>query len=324
MNRHPLYYILSILFLVGLTACAGNNDRDAAAEINVVATTTLIGDVVRQIGTDHVNLTILIPPGSDPHNYQPVAQDLTAVTNADVVFVNGLEFEGFLDDLIANAGSAARIVVVSAGITPLEITAIEDDHDDEDADHENEEVHDDEDHAHGDVDPHVWFDPGNVSVWAQNVAQALAELDPAHADAYAVRAAAYQTELQELDEWIQAEVAQIPPARRVLVTDHDALGYFAHRYGFELVGAIIPAFSTAAAPSARELAQLQQAITTHQVPAIFVGTTVNPTIAAQIAQDTGIQLVSLYTGSLSDAAGPAASYLDFMRYNIRQIVQALQ
>ncbi|GAB4144463.1 MAG: metal ABC transporter substrate-binding protein [Candidatus Promineifilaceae bacterium] len=310
MNYHRFYFIISMLLLVALTGCARGGDANPSGKLNVVATSTLIGDVVRQIGGDYVNLSVLVPIGSDPHNYQPVAQDIAAVTNADVVFVNGLDFEGFLDDLIANAGSAAHIVIVSDGIVPLEMA--------DEEDHANEEDH------HGEFDPHVWFDPANVMIWAQNVAQTLAELDPAHAGSYTTQAAAYQTQLQELDEWIRAEVAHIPPARRILVTDHDELGYFARQYGFTQVGAVIPSFSTAAAPSAQELAQLQQAIAAHQVSAIFVGTTANPTIAAQITQDTGIQLVSIYTGSLSDEGGPAASYLDFMRYNVTQIVQALQ
>lgn len=317
MNRHHFYSIISLLVLACLAACGSSSATNSLGKLNVVATSTLIGDVVEQIGGDHVNLSVLVPVGSDPHNYQPVAQDITAVANADVVFVNGLDFEGFLDDLIANAGSAARIVVVSDGITPLEMDAAA-------AEQEGTETHEDEDLDHGSLDPHVWFDPGNVIIWSQNIAQALADLDAAHAGNYAAQAAAYQTQLRELDEWIQAELSQIPPARRILVTDHDALGYFARKYGFELVGAVIPAFSTAAAPSAREMAQLQQAIAARQVQAIFVGTTVNPTIAAQIAQDTGIQLVSIYTGTLSDEGGPAASYLDFMRYNVTQIVQALQ
>lgn len=317
MNHHRFYFIISMLVLAALTGCARGDNANPSGKLNVVATSPLIGDVVQQIGGDHVNLSVLIPIGSDPHNYQPVAQDITAVANADVVFVNGLDFEGFLDDLIANAGSAARIVVVSDGITPLEMDAAA-------AEQESAAIHEDEDHEHDGLDPHVWFDPDNVVIWSQNIAQALADLDAAHAGNYAAQAAAYQTQLRELDEWIQAELSQIPPARRILVTDHDALGYFARKYGFELVGAVIPAFSTAAAPSAREMAQLQQAIAARQVQAIFVGTTVNPTIAAQIAQDTGIQLISIYTGTLSDEGGPAASYLDFMRYNVTQIVQALQ
>lgn len=313
MNHHRLYFIISFLLLAGLAGCGSGSGDAPSDKLNVVATSTLIGDVVHQIGGDNVNLSVLMPAGSDPHNYQPVAQDVTAVANADVVFVNGLNFEGFLDDLIANAGSAARIIVVSDGITPLAL----------DAAHEHDEP-EEEAHEHGEFDPHVWFDPGNVRIWAQNIAQALSSLDAAHAGTYAANAAAYQTRLQELDSWIQSEVAHIPPARRMLVTDHDALGYFAQRYGFELVGAVIPSFSAAAAPSAQELAQLQQAIAAHHAPAIFVGTTANTAIAAQLAQDVGVPLVLIYTGSLSEDGGPAASYLDFMRYNVTQIVQSLQ
>jgi ABC-type Zn uptake system ZnuABC Zn-binding protein ZnuA len=149
-------------------------------------------------------------------------------------------------------------------------------------------------------------------------------MDPTNAEIYRNNAAAYSVELQELDSWVHTEVNRVPDDRRQLVTDHDALGYFANRYGFEQVGTIVSSFSTDAAPSAQELAELEDAIRSLTVPAVFVGTTVNPALAEQVAADTGTRLVPLYTGSLSEAGGEADSYLNFMRYNVRAIVDALR
>lgn len=302
-------FLLILIMLGSATACGGLQASKDNGKLNVVATSTLVSDTVRRVAGDAVNLTTLMPVGSDPHNYQPVPQDIAAVARADVVFVNGLGFEAFLDDLIANAGGKARVVVVSEGVSPLALAA--------------ESDSDGGAHDSGGVDPHVWFDPQNVVLWTENVAAVLASMDGEQAAVYAQNAAAYEQQLRQLDSWIETQIATIPPAQRIIVTDHDALGYFVHRYAFQLVGAVIPSFSTAAAPSAQELAQLQQAIATHGVQAIFVGTTMNSTVAAQIARDTGIQLVPIYTGSLGDPGGPAATYLDFMRYNVTQIVQAL-
>jgi ABC-type Zn uptake system ZnuABC Zn-binding protein ZnuA len=173
------------------------------------------------------------------------------------------------------------------------------------------------------VDPHVWFDPMNVIVWTESIARQFATLDPANAEGYAARALAYEQELKDLDAWIVEAVAAIPRERRKLVSDHEAFGYFVDRYGFDDVGTVIPGLSTLAEPSAQGLAALEDAIREHGVPAIFVGVTVNPALAEQVAQDTGARIVFLYTGALSGTAGPAGTYLDLMRYDVRTIVQAL-
>jgi ABC-type Zn uptake system ZnuABC Zn-binding protein ZnuA len=181
-----------------------------------------------------------------------------------------------------------------------------------------------DDHEHETLDPHVWFSPANVVIWTRNIAQALGTLDPAHREAYTANAAAYAKSLNELDAWIEAEVEKVPPERRNLVTDHMALSYFADRYGFEMVGTVVKGFSSAAEPSAQEVARLEEEVRKHQVPAIFVGLTVNPKLAQRIAEDTGIRLVPLYTGSLSASGGEADTYLKFMRYDVTAIVRALR
>ncbi|MGB9594003.1 MAG: metal ABC transporter substrate-binding protein, partial [Anaerolineae bacterium] len=173
-------------------------------------------------------------------------------------------------------------------------------------------------------DPHTWFDPNNVRVWARNIRDTLSALDPANAAVYQANAQSYIARLEELDAWIRQQVAQVPPDNRKLVTDHTAFTYFAARYGFEQVGAIFPGYSTLASPSARELAALEDAIRAQGVKAVFTGKTVNPALAERVAQDTGVRLVFLYTGSLGGAGSPASTYLDMMRYNVSVIVDALR
>ncbi|MBS1254065.1 MAG: Manganese ABC transporter substrate-binding lipoprotein [Anaerolineales bacterium] len=211
----------------------------------------------------------------------------------------------------------APVVHVSRGIEFLEAG----NSDDGQTEPAEEPGHEDE---HGEVDPHTWFDPNNVIIWTDNIEQALSALDPANTVAYEANAQTYKRKLEELDAWIREQVAQIPAENRMLVTDHHVLSYFADEYGFEQVGAVIGAFSTIAEPSARELAALEDRIRQHGVPAVFVSSTVNPKVAARVAQDTGIELAPLYTGSLSKPSGDASTYLDFMRYNVRAIVSALR
>lgn len=161
-------------------------------------------------------------------------------------------------------------------------------------------------------------------VWVENIRAALSALDPENAETYAANADDYLAQLAELDAEIRARVAEIAPENRKLVTDHGTFSYFAMDYGFEVVGSVIPSFSTVASPSAQELAALQDQIAAENVQAIFVGTTVNAALAQRIAEDMGIELVNLYSDSLSAADGPASTYLDFMRYNVDRIVEALR
>ena len=293
-----------LIIACGTPAPDGSNPTAALpnsseGRLQVVATTTIVGDVVRAVGGDAIALTVLLPPGVDPHTFEPTPQDVAAVADAAVVFANGAGLEGFLEPLLQNAGGEARLVFVSEGIAYRRLN------------------------AGASVDPHVWFDPLNVLVWVQNIEEALRTLDPTHAEVYVANAQRYRTALRELDAWIRDQVARVPPERRRLVTDHAVFGYFADRYGFAQVGAIVPGMSSAAEPSAQELAALEDAIRRAGVPAIFVGATVNPNLAQRIAEDVGVRVVFLYTGSLSPPGGPADSYLKLMRYNVSAIVDAL-
>jgi len=271
------------------------------APLAVVATTSIVGDVVRAIGGEEISLVVLFPPGTDPHTFEPTPRDLRALHEADLVFINGAGLEEGLSPILSSPELEGKVVDLSAG---AELLTLDEDHDG--------------------VDPHVWFDPLLVAEWTHRIERALVALDPSGKEAFAHRAAAYREELAELDRWIQAQVAILPPARRVLVTDHRSLGYFAARYGFEEVGAIITGFSTLAEPSAREMAALMERIRSLGIPAVFVSQEFNPDLASQLARDTGVRVVVLFQGSLSAPDGPAPDYLSFMRENVRRIVEALR
>jgi len=353
-------FVAFVVALAGMPAYAeGQIEEPAAGAVRVVATTTIVGDIVSRIGGDRLSVYVMLPPGADPHAFQATPRDARQVADAAVVFINGAGLEAdFLGDLVAN--TAGRVVDLTAH---LELRSAgdedadehehgeEDEHDedadehehdeddehDEDADeHEHDEddehdedadehEHDEEDeHEHGEFDPHVWMDPTLVAAWTVEIAEALGEVDPEHGADYARRAAELADELNELDVWVRDRVAAVPADRRIMVTDHDVFGYFAARYGFTVLDTVIPGFSTVAEPSARHLAALREAIAEHGVPAIFVGLTVDAQVARAVAGDLGIDVVSVYTGSLSDAAGPAATYSDFIRTNVERIVSALE
>lgn len=277
----------------------------------MVATTTLVGDIVGNVGGEQIDLSVLLPVGADPHNFEPAPKDVALVSDADLVFANGAGLEGFMTRLLENASGQAAIVSLSDGLELIPAT--------EEDGHSGETEPD-----HADGDPHVWMDPANVQQWVKRIEQALSEADPANAAAYQANAEAYHRALTELDGWISQQVAQVPEANRKIVSDHVVFGYFAKRYGFEQVGAVIPSISTLAAPSAQELADLEDIINKLGVKAIFVDAAVNPALSERVARDTSIQLVPVYSGSLSADDGPAATYLDFMRANISAIVQALK
>jgi manganese/iron transport system substrate-binding protein len=306
MIKHYFLYI-SLGFVFLLAACSSSTQPEVQppGKLKVVATTSIIGDVVKNVGGDLIDLTTLIPVGSDPHSYEPVPQDIARVADADVIFVNGAGLEESLLRTIKNAGEGSQVISLSDGIQLIQPTS-----------------QSTPEHTGG--DPHVWTDPTLVKDWVDKITQVLSERDPANAAAYQSNAKEYSQKLDILDGWIQEQVSLLPADKRQLVTDHESFAYFAQRYGFELVGAVIPSYSTLAAPSAQELANLEDAIRQLGVKAIFVDTTVNPALAERVGSDTGVRLVPLYSGSLSQPEGEAGSYLDYMRYNVNAIVSALK
>jgi len=284
-----------------------------AGGVQVVATTSFVFDVAQRIGGEHVDLKLLIPIGTDPHAFEPSAADAVRISRAQVVFAVGVHLEEGLDHVLDSVGAC---VVRLAEFVPL--LRLEDPH--HHHDHGGAHEHG---HHHGEYDPHVWLDPTRVSLWTHVIEQILSEIDPAHADHYAQNAAAYREELARLDAWIVEQVSSVAYEHRRLVADHHVLGYFAHRYGFEVVDTVAPGLSTLAEPSAREIARLMETIRELRIRAVFVSTTVNPQLAEQIVRDTDTELVRLFTASLSEPEGPAPSYVDMMRYNVTAIVSVL-
>jgi ABC-type Zn uptake system ZnuABC Zn-binding protein ZnuA len=283
----------------------------AGEKLRVVATTNIVGDVVGNVGGDRIALTVLMDVGVDPHTYVSTPSDIAAIHDAHVVFASGGGLEADLEEVFENAGGDAAQIHVSEG---LDFRPAPGRHDETEAE---------DGHDHGDVDPHVWFSVPNVIHWAENVERALSGLDPAHAGVYAENAEAYVAELEELDAWVFERVAEIPEANRKLVTNHPAFGYLADRYGLEQVGAVYPV-SPSAEPSARDIAALEEVIGEYGVPAVFTESTVNPKLAEQVAADTGVGLVPLYSGSLGGPGSGAESYVDLIRYDVNVIVDALK
>jgi ABC-type Zn uptake system ZnuABC Zn-binding protein ZnuA len=306
-SRKPslIIALLSVILFVG---CSTPQVEISGSPIKVAATTTIVGDVVSEIGGDFIDLEILLPAGSDPHSFQPAPKDLVTVAEARLVFANGAGLEEFLEPLIQNAGGNAQVVEVSEGIDLLEA----------------QDVHEEDEEEHSTGDPHTWFDPANVESWTIQIEKALSSVDPEHATEYAANARAYRERLQELDAWIEQQASSIPQEKRKLFTDHASFTYFANRYGFKQVGAVIPAYSTLAEPSAKDLALIESAMKEFGVKTIFTSEAANRALLERVAQDTGARLVYLYNGSLSEANGPAATYLDLMRYNVQALVEALK
>lgn len=301
------------LALLLLLAAASPAAASSPAPLRVLATTTIVGDVVRAIGGAEIDQITLLATGQDPHTLEPAPRDAAAVARAQVLFLNGGELEHFLEPMIeANRSKDSLLVDLCEGLELAErATACQ--------------AGADQDHAeHHDLDPHVWFDPTLMARWADTIGRVLADRDPERAPLYRQRAAAYGQQLEELDRWIAARVAAIPEARRRLVTDHEEFGYLASRYGFTITGALMPSVSTSAEPSAREMAALETRIRASGTRVLVIGHGVNPALARRVAADTGLRIVTLYTGSLGEPGSPAATYLDYMRYNVEMLARALE
>jgi ABC-type Zn uptake system ZnuABC Zn-binding protein ZnuA len=303
------------------TACAAPAAPKADGVLQVVATHSILGDLVRNVGGDRIALLVLVGAGGDAHTFEPTPQDVAQIAKAELLFENGLEFEGWLDDAFAAADSKALRVAVSEGIELLAVAEEGEGHADEAVD---DHAAEDGDH-HGEVDPHIWQSVSNWILAAKNVRNALVQADPANAAAYEANAAAYIAELEKLDVEIFTQANALPAIRRVLFTSHDALGYFAARYGFEVAGAALASFSTEAAdPSAAEVAELVQAIKAAGVPAVFTENTHNSQLLGQIALEAGIRLApELYTDALGEPGSAGETYLKLMRSNIAAITGAL-
>lgn len=345
--------ILRVTALVILVLMFGAVFTQAqSSDLQVVTSTSIIRDVAQNVAGDLVEVESLIPQGADVHSYLPTPSEVFAITEADVIFVNGANLEEGLLELIEE-NAEVDITVVSNGVEILPVGGEhhhdEDEDEGEEEDHEEalgilgvddlecEHHHDEEEgeeeeaeeegdeHDHGVCDPHVWMDPANVIIWTNNIADTLSVADPDNADAYRANADAYIEELSTLIAEINAQVEMLPSEARVLVTNHEFLGYFAHAYEFEVVGVVLPGGSTFAEPNPQDLLALVEEIEEENVQAIFIETSSPSDLAETVAEEVGyeVQVVTLYSGTLSNDDEPASTYLDYMRFNVDAIVSAL-
>jgi ABC-type Zn uptake system ZnuABC Zn-binding protein ZnuA len=266
-----------------------------------------LADIVQNVTGEGASVESLIPAGLDPHAFEPTPGDVAKIAGADVLVINGGGFEEWLQETLDASSTQALVIDASAGLTPRVAS---------DTEKVGEEEHE--------SDPHFWLDPTLVVTYVENIRDGLIAADPQGEEVYTRNAQAYITKLEELDAWIQTQAASIPAAQRLMVTNHESFGYFADRYGFEVVGAIVPSVTTGASPSAQQVAGLVEHIRDTGARAIFLETGANPELADQVAGETGVQVVTgLYTHSLSEG-GEAATYLDMMRFNTNMIVEALK
>ena len=290
-----------------LAGCGTSAVAEDHGSLDVVASVSFLADIAQNVAGDRFEVRSLVPLETDPHSFDPAPSDLRDVAGADLLVVNGGGLEGPLLDTLENVGGDATIVAASAGLTsrspqagepPLEESG---------------------------TDPHFWLDPVLARQYVENIRDAFSAADPDGAAVYEKNAAAYLTELDELDGWIAAQVAEIPAADRKLVMNHASHGYFADRYGLRIVGTVLPSVSTGETPTARQLSDLTAAIRASGARAIFVEIEENPDLARQIAAETDVAVVTdLLDHSLTAPDGPAPTYIDMMKYDTRLIVEALR
>ncbi|MES2600380.1 MAG: metal ABC transporter substrate-binding protein [Pseudomonadota bacterium] len=271
--------------------------------LNVVATFSILGDFAKNIGGERVSVTTLVGPNSDTHVYTPTPSDAKKIADAKLVIVNGLGLEGWLSRLVKSSGSKAMTIVATKGVATRKI---EDGHD----------------HGPGDADPHAWQSVVNAKTYVTNIRDALTTADPAGADAYKANAVAYLAKLDVLDREIRETVSKIPPQRRSVISTHDAFGYFAAAYGIKFIAP--QGVSTESEPSARDIAAIITQIKKQKIPAVFLENVSDPRLMRRIAAETGANIGgTLYSDSLTDEKGPAPTYIDMVRHNIKALTSAL-
>lgn len=299
--RQVLTSLALAVLTIGLLAAAPR----AAEPLKVVATFSILGDMVTQVGGGAVEVVTLVPPGGDAHSYQPAPKDAQAIAAAGLVVVNGLRMEGWLDRLILASGTRAPVVVASSGVKPL--------------------IMGDEggSGAKAATDPHAWQNLANGQIYVRTIAEALANANPVNADGYRRRADAYVKELADLDRWVHDQIDQVPPAKRKVITSHDAFGYFAKAYGITFLAP--SGISTESEPTAAGLGKLTNQIKAEHIKALFLENMTDPRLLAMLAKDSGAVIGgTLYSDSLSPAGGPADSYVAMFRHNVPALAAAMQ
>lgn len=294
--------------------------------LKVVASFSILADWATQVGGDHVEVTSIVPADGDAHTFDPDPSTVASIADADVALTIGPSFDGWMEDVIGSSGTGATVVTL---MDALDVHEPRHNHDSETAatpeDEPAGEAAADDGHDHGEDDPHIWGDVMLAAAAAEAIGATLAEVDSAHADAYAANTDAYVTLLDELDAWIHEQVETIPEANRKIVTSHDTLRYYAAAYGFEIIGTALGSLSTESGdPAAGDIAALVDQIRDAGVPAIFAENVMNPDLMQAIADEAGVELAPpLYSDALSGPDGDAATYVDLMRANTSIIVTAL-
>jgi zinc/manganese transport system substrate-binding protein len=296
-----------ILLAAGLAAAfivapAGAQDT-RPNKIKAVATISIVGDLARNVGGDRVEVTTLVGPNGDAHVYSPTPGDAKQLAAANIVFVNGLGLEGWMTRLVTASGTKAPMVVVSNGVTPRRMP---------DEDNPGRMV----------TDPHAWQSIADAKIYVANIRDGLAAADPAGKAVYDANAQAYLGKLDALEQEVRAAIAGIPADRRKIITTHDAFGYFGAAYGMSFIAP--EGVSTDAEPSAKDVARIITQIRKRKIPAVFLENITDPRLMAQIARETGARIGGkLYSDALSEPSGPAGTYIDMMRHNVREFTKAL-
>ncbi len=296
-SRHS---ILSYVLAAGLIAVSGSVTARVNAPVDVVASFSILGDMVRQVGGERVRLTTLVGPDADAHVYRPTPADARAIAEARLLVINGLGFEGWIDRLTEASGYKGLIVTATAGVEPRRMA----------------------DPDQGKIDPHAWQSLANALIYVRNIANGLAEIDPAGADIYRSNAARYIEEIDAVEAQIREAVDTLPAERRKVVTSHDAFGYLSAAYGIEFRAPV--GFSTEEEASAGDVARLIRQINREKIPAVFVDNISDRRLLDQIVRETGARIGgTLYSDALSKEDGPAGTHLGMMLHNIRTLVSAL-
>ncbi len=308
-RRAVLCWLSAVMVAAGIGLAP---PRPAAANqpVKAVATFSILGDMVRQVGGERIELATLVGPDGDGHVYQPTPADAKAVAGAQIVFVNGLGFEGWIDRLIAAAGFKGPVVVASTGVTPRDMDAAE------------EHGHAPAGHREGTIDPHAWQDLKNGETYVRNIAAGLSAIDPEGAATYRANSERYLAQIAAADQAIRAEMLKLPANRRTVVTSHDAFGYFGAAYGLRFLSP--EGVSTEAEASAKDVAKLITQIRAEKIPAVFMENITDPRLIEQIRKETGAAVGgTLYSDALSLPDGSAPSYLQMFRYNADTLTRAL-
>jgi ABC-type Zn uptake system ZnuABC Zn-binding protein ZnuA len=295
-----LFATLALLLVAVAVAagCGSDSDPGSDGDVSAVATTTEVADLVRNVGGERVDVHGLLSPGADPHGYEPRPSDATSIADAAVVFKSGGEVDEWLDELVDNAGGDAEVIDLIDSTRTIEVD--------------------------GETDPHWWQDPRNAVLAVAAIRDALSDVDPDGRRVYERNAAAYTRELRRLDEEIAACIGKVPAAKRKLVTTHDSLGYFARRYGIDVVGSVIPSLSTQAQPSAGDIADLVDQVRDEGVEAVFPEAETSERLEQALAREAGARVGDpLWADTLGGEGSGATTYVDALSANTTALAEGM-